>query len=234
MPDDVTFLDLACLMKISSDITLEKFGSAINSSIFDASNIAGSLKQKDMIDFTSIFPGPNSIAVTEKGKAVLSEAEQKSLGQFDSLDRNILSQLSKGKRSPEEIQNAISLNSKDLAMRIYKLSKQQLLTYEVKSGHVDILLTEQGFLMAAPQMQQATQQPKPAQPTAQPVPKPAVQQADPAQMKAVQNAGPAQSTPSAETTQPVQKSGRRRRAAAVIIVVVIVIIVIYFLTFYKK
>jgi len=158
MADDITFLDIACLMKISDDTTLERFGSAINASIFDASNIAGTLKQKDLIDFTSIFPGPNSIAVTEKGKAVLQEAEQRTTTPFDNLDKSILSQISSGKSSPKDIQSSISLNSRDLAMRLYKLSKQNFLTYELKSGQVDILLTEQGFLKAAPQ------QPQPMQP----------------------------------------------------------------------
>ena len=153
-------------MKISDDTTLERFGSAINASIFDASNIAGTLKQKDMIDFTSIFPGPNSIAVTEKGKAVLSEAEQRAATPFDNLDKSILSQISGGKSVPKDIQSAISLNSRDLAMRLYKLSKQSFLTYELKSGQVEILLTEQGFLKAAPQQSQPMQpiqnmQPKP-------------------------------------------------------------------------
>jgi hypothetical protein len=154
MADDITFLDITCLMRISDDTTLERFGSAINASIFDASNIAGTLKQKDLIDFTSIFPGPNSIAVTEKGKAVLSEAEQRAATPFDNLDKSILSQISNGKSSPKDIQSSISLNSKDLAMRLYKLSKQNLLTYELKSGQVEILLTEQGFLKAAPQQPQ--------------------------------------------------------------------------------
>ena len=154
MADDITFLDIACLMKISDDTTLERFGSAINASIFDASNIAGTLKQKDMIDFTSIFPGPNSIAVTEKGKAVLSEAEQRAATPFDNLDKSILSQISSGKSAPKDIQSSISLNSRDLAMRLYKLSKQNFLTYELKSGQVEILLTEQGFLKAAPQQSQ--------------------------------------------------------------------------------
>ena len=154
MADDITFLDIACLMKISDDTTLERFGSAINASIFDASNIAGTLKQKDMIDFTSIFPGPNSIAVTERGKAVLSEAEQRAATPFDNLDKSILSQISSGKSAPKDIQSSISLNSRDLAMRLYKLSKQNFLTYELKSGQVEILLTEQGFLKAAPQQSQ--------------------------------------------------------------------------------
>ncbi len=194
MADDINFLDIACLMKISDDTTLERFGSAINASIFDASNIAGTLKQKDLIDFTSIFPGPNSIAVTEKGKAVLSEAEQRAATPFDNLDKSILSQISGGKSVPKDIQSAISLNSRDLAMRLYKLSKQSFLTYELKSGQVEILLTEQGFLKASPQQSQ------PMQPIPSMQPKP----------NNVQNQ--VQNTPSAQSTQQAEQQPQQSAA----------------------
>ena len=194
MADDINFLDIACLMKISDDTTLERFGSAINASIFDASNIAGTLKQKDLIDFTSIFPGPNSIAVTEKGKAVLSEAEQRAATPFDNLDKSILSQISGGKSVPKDIQSAISLNSRDLAMRLYKLSKQSFLTYELKSGQVEILLTEQGFLKASPQQSQ------PIQPIPSMQPKP----------NNVQNQ--VQNTPSAQSTQQAEQQPQQSAA----------------------
>ena len=208
-------------MKITSDITLEKFGSAINSSIFDASNIAGSLKQKELIDFTSMFPGPNAIAVTEKGKALLAEAEQKATSPFDSLDRNILNQLSKGKRNPEEIRDAISLNSKDLAMRLYKLSKQQQLTYEVKSGHVDILLTEQGFLKAAPQQSAAAQAiQQQGQQQAQPV----RQAADQVQQQTAEVQAEIKAPASEIKLQP--KPVNRRLVAVVSIAVIIIIIIL--------
>ena len=194
MADDINFLDIACLMKISDDTTLERFGSAINASIFDASNIAGTLKQKDLIDFTSIFPGPNSIAVTEKGKAVLSEAEQRAATPFDNLDKSILSQISGGKSVPKDIQSAISLNSRDLAMRLDKLSKQSFLTYELKSGQVEILLTEQGFLKASPQQSQ------PIQPIPSMQPKP----------NNVQNQ--VQNTPSAQSTQQAEQQPQQSAA----------------------
>ena len=42
-PENINFLDLACLLKIEKDTTLERFGSVINASIFDAANITGSL-----------------------------------------------------------------------------------------------------------------------------------------------------------------------------------------------
>lgn len=227
MADDINFLDIACLMKISDDTTLERFGSAINASIFDASNIAGTLKQKDLIDFTSIFPGPNSIAVTEKGKAVLSEAEQRAATPFDNLDKSILYQISSGKSVPKDIQSAINLNSRDLAMRLYKLSKQSFLTYELKSGQVEILLTEQGFLKASPQQSQPMQ----PMPSMQPKPNNVQNQ--------VQNTSSAQSTQQAEQQpqQPVapqeihlQPKPMNKKLIAGIVVILVIILLAYLLT----
>ena len=237
MADDITFLDIACLMKISDDTTLERFGSSINASIFDASNIAGTLKQKDLIDFTSIFPGPNSIAVTENGKAVLLEAEQRAATPFDNLDKSILSQIASGKSSPKDIQSSISLNSRDLGMRLYKLSKQNFLTYELKSGQVDILLTEQGFLKASPQQtpqQQphASYQTPPVQQTTRTqaqTPIPGIQQ--PVQQEA---ATPAP-TPT-DPQQPIQFHGKplaKKKAVVVAFAIIILIVVLYILVTMK-
>ena len=148
MVEEINFLELACLLKITPNTVLEKFGSAINASIFDASNIAGSLKQNNLIDFTAYYPGPNEIVVTETGKKLMAEADAKTTEPFDKLDEAILGQLSGGKRIPLDLQNTLNLRPKDLALRIYKLNKQGFLIYELKSGGVDILLTENGFLKA--------------------------------------------------------------------------------------
>ena len=50
--------------------------------------------------------------------------------------------MSGGKRLPVELQNTLNIRSKDLALHIYKLSKQGLLIYELKSGGADLSLTE--------------------------------------------------------------------------------------------
>ena len=225
--DDITFLDLACLMKISEDTTLERFGSAINASIFDASNIAGTLKQKDLIDFTSIFPGPNSIAVTEKGKAALTEAEQRAATPFDNLDKSILLQISSGKSSPKDIQSSISLNSRDLAMRLYKLSRQNLLTYELKSGQVEILLTEQGFLKASPSQTQPMQPMRQMQPT--PAPQPTAQQPS-QQPSTVQQPGQSdqQTAPKAIQFQP-KPMNKKQLAMVGVAAAAIIIVLVYLL-----
>jgi len=145
---DVNFLDLACLLKITSDTTLERFGSTINASVFDAANLSGSLKQKGLVDFTAYYPGPNSISVTDLGKKYKEEAEAGSTSPIDPLDDEILRQLSGGKRMPFELQNTLNIRSKDLALRIYKLYKQNLLSFEMKNGNVELMLTDQGFLKA--------------------------------------------------------------------------------------
>ena len=132
MADEVNFLDLAVLLKLTPNTPLEKLGSLLNASIFDASNLAGTLKQKDLIEFTSYYPGPNSITVTETGKAVIADADAKSALPFDPLDESILKQLSAGKRAPVELQGTLNLRPKDLAMRLYKESKQGFLTYETE------------------------------------------------------------------------------------------------------
>ncbi len=151
MPGDaesVNFLELACVFKITQDTTLERFGGMINSSVFDAANITGGLKQKGLIDFTAYYPGPNSIVLTDTGKKLKEEVEAKSAEPLDNLDEEILAQMSGGKRHPMELQNTLNIRAKDMALRLYKLFKQNFVSYELKSGSVELMLTEQGFLKA--------------------------------------------------------------------------------------
>jgi len=148
MSDEITFMDLASLLSIGPDTTLERLGSAINASIFDASNMAGSLKQKGLIDFTASYPGPNTVTITDVGRALMAEAETKATSPYDELDDAILTQVSGGKRIPTELQDTLNIRPKDLALRIYKLNKQGFVTYNLKSGGVFILLTDSGFLKA--------------------------------------------------------------------------------------
>ncbi len=147
--EDVNFIDLASILKITPDTVLERFGSVINSSFFDASNIAGTLKQKGLIDFSSNYPGPNGMVLTDAAKALIAEANAKGGEPFDTLDESILNQLSGGKRAPAELGTTLNLRPKDLALRLYKLYKQNYLLYELKSGSVELMLTENGFLKAS-------------------------------------------------------------------------------------
>ena len=66
MADEINFLDLAVITRITPNTPLEKLGGLINSSIFDASNIAGTLKQKSLIEFSANYPGPNSSVIIWK------------------------------------------------------------------------------------------------------------------------------------------------------------------------
>jgi hypothetical protein len=169
--ENINFLDLACLFKVGDDTTLERFGSTINASVFDAANISGSLKQKGLIDFTPYYPGPNTVILTDAGKQLKIDAEAKGAVPTDALDDEILKQMSGGKRYPLELQNTLNIRPLDLAFRLYKLYKQNLMSYELKNGNVEIMLTEQGFLKSKnPTPMQAPPQAAPAQPGQQGAP----------------------------------------------------------------
>ncbi len=174
MLDDITFMDLASLLKITTNTPMEKLGTALNATIFDASNIAGTLKQKGLIDFTANYPGPNFITITDTGKALIAEAESKSSSPLDALDHSLLAQMSGGKRLLIDLQNSLGIRAKDLAFRLYKLYRQNFIIYELRNGSIELLLTEQGFLQAKGQEHPASLYGQPRQTAAQQSPKPAV------------------------------------------------------------
>jgi hypothetical protein len=211
----ITFTDLACLFKITPETTLEKFGSTINASIYDAAQISGTLKQKGLIDFTAYYPGPNSMTITDAGKALKDEAEAKSAETLDNLDEEVLVQLSGGKRMPIELQSSLNIRPKDLALRIYKLSKQGLIGYELRNGNVELMLTEQGFLKA--KASQAVNAPT----------------ATPPQQVAAQGApaGAAQTNPKGDQPLGMPKKDRGMRtigiAVAAIVILIIAILALY-------
>ena len=169
MFDNITFVDLVALMRITSDSTVEKFGGLINSSFFDASNILGSLKQKGLVDFVTSFPNQSAITVTEQGKQLISEVQQKASTPFDTLDMSVLVQLANGKRTLSDVANGVNVTQKDLATHLYKLSTQQYMSYELRNGNMNMTLTEKGFLCVKegkPQETPATAQ-QPTQSTSQ-------------------------------------------------------------------
>ncbi len=170
MADDINFVDLLAISKITQGMTVEKFGGVINSSLFDAANVLGSLSIKKLITFTTLMTGQNPITVTDQGKALISEANAKAKEEFDSLDYSVLLQLEAGKRSIVDLGSALNVRQRDLALRLYKLAQQQYITYDFRSGVVDIMLTEKGFTQAKAGMPVKPQpQPQP-QPPAQPQP----------------------------------------------------------------
>ena len=109
--NDVSFLDIACLLKITPDMTEEKFGGAINASYFDAANLVGTLKQKGLLDIQAGFPGPTSIALTDAAKGLLNDINVRSSEPLDALDSEILRQPQPQAQQAEEIQQL----QKDLA-----------------------------------------------------------------------------------------------------------------------
>lgn len=148
MADEINFMDLMALKKLSPDSVVEKFGGLVNSSFFDASNMLGSLKIKGLVDFTTAVPGQNHIEITEIGKQLLNDAEAKAALPFDQLDLEILKNLSGGKRSMHDITSTLNIRPKDLAMHINKLSVNQFLNAEFRNGNMDLMLTEKGFMQA--------------------------------------------------------------------------------------
>ncbi len=163
MTEEIDFMDLMALKKIQPDTVVEKFSGMINSSFFDASNILGTLKIKDLVDFTSAIIGQNSITVTEKGKKVLADANSKASESVDQLDHTLLVQLSSGKRSLNDISGAVNIRPMDLAMHLYKLEVQQYITTTFRNGNLDLLLTEKGFSQSKAELPNLSQQPNAAQ-----------------------------------------------------------------------
>lgn len=140
---------MVALSKITPGTTVEKFGSLINASYFDGANIAGTLKTKGAIDFKVSYPAESEIIITEDGKKILEIAEQKAKESFDKLDFEIIQKILQGSRKPEDIEKALNINQQDIALHLYKLAKQNLISYTLKGGDVSVSLTEQGFKKAS-------------------------------------------------------------------------------------
>ena len=158
----INFIELIALTRITPEATVEKFGSLINSSFFDASNILAGLKMKGLVDFVTAFPNQSTLKLTEKGAGVLAEANKKAAEPVDALDSAILAQLAGGKRSLIEMATTLNVAQKDLALHIFKLSTQGSLTYELVNANVSMFLTERGFVAAKGIVEQPVQQVAPA------------------------------------------------------------------------
>lgn len=146
--EELTFTDLAVLERIGENTVVEKFGTRINSSFFDAANILGTLKQKGLIDFKSSFPGPSEVFLTDKGKMVMGLAKEKAAQETDRLDEIILQTIANGYKDPKRIEDKLNIKSSDLAYHLNRLSVQNLASYNFRSGKVEFSLTEQGFSRA--------------------------------------------------------------------------------------
>ncbi len=254
MADELNFIDLFALTKITPQTVVEKFGTSINSSFFDASNILGGLKIKGLIDFTTVFGGQNSVAITDIGHKLLDEAAAKVNLPLDHLDIAILVQLSGGKRSLNDLTNTLNIMPKDLSMHLYKVMQQGFLSAEFRNGVLNLMLSEKGFMQAkaglpAVQPQPATQSgaqqgaqaasvqnqattPQPAQPIYA-VPQQNVQhtvpQPPPVQAAAMQQQPQGNMEEMAQQLQQPKKSRKGITAAVVIIIVIIAVLLLYVL-----
>ncbi len=230
MLDTINFIDLVALSRITPEATTERFGGLINSSYFDAANILGALKQKGLVDFITQFPNQSSLTVTDEGKQLLEESHQKSSLPVDKLDMAILTEVSAGMRNLPEIAHGVNVTPRDLAIRLYKLSEQKLLSYELRNGNMNITLTEKGFLQvkdgipipvaSASAMQDSTTATNvDAQPTAQP------------QM----NAQPSQGTLPPKTAAELKEleakimNAKRMKSMALLVILVIAAIAVAFI-----
>lgn len=224
MTDEPNFVDLIALTKISSESVVEKFGSSINSSFFDAANILGGLKLKGLIDFTTMMGSQNNITITETGKTFVDEANKTADTVFDQLDLAILTQVSAGKKSPNELSTAINIKPKDLAMHLYKLQKQGFTGSEFRNGLLNVSLTEKGFMQAKAGMPIAQSAPVPGQaPSGQP-------QGEGVQAGMQMNMGVA-APPAAGTTPPpdpnaATQEGKKKMTMTIMLGVVAIIVVI--------
>lgn len=150
-----TFIDLVALTKIGPDSTVERFGSTINSTFFDASSILAGLKLKGLVEFVTTMPGQSALKITESGTSIIASANQKATEQLDALDNSILSQLAKGKRGLSDLNSSVNVTQKDLAMHLFKLTSQGYASYNLANANMSLYLTEKGFNASSAATQQA-------------------------------------------------------------------------------
>ncbi len=202
MTDEINFLDIIALKKITDTAVVEKFGGLINSSFFDASNILGTLKLKGLIDFTTAVPGQNAITVTDTGKKLLTEAADKAKMQFDPLDLSVLTQLSGGKRTLNDLHGSTNISPRDLAMHLNKMAEQQFVNADIRNGTVNITLSEKGFMQVKEGMPKPPAPQTPPMQVPQPAPKPMAMPGA-AAPQPILHAPPPPPAPAA-TSQPLQ------------------------------
>jgi len=137
------------LERVDGDSVVEKFGSKINSSFFDAANALGTLKQKGLIDLVPQFPGPTTILFTEEGKEALSLAKKKSKQELDKLDDSILLLISRGFNDQKTIGEKLNMRGSDVALHLYRLVAQDFASAAFRSGRerlrMELVMTDKGY-----------------------------------------------------------------------------------------
>jgi len=143
--NELTFLDLIILKKIDADSSVESFGSTINTSFFETANLLGTVKIKGYVDIESSIGGISKVTITDAGTGILVLAEKKAAEPVEPLDNALLHALAGGAKDPEALQSTLNIRSGDLAYHINKMIAQGFMDYDVRSGKVGLMLTEQGF-----------------------------------------------------------------------------------------
>jgi len=146
--EDLTFSDLAVLERIDETTVLEKFGTKINSSFFDAANMLGTLKQKGYVDLKSQSLGPTPVVLTDTGKGVLALSREKAAQELEQLDEVMLSLIANGLKDPKAIVDKLNMRSSDVAYHLQRLISQDFASYVFRSGRIELSLTDQGFKRA--------------------------------------------------------------------------------------
>ena len=144
MPNDLTFLDLVLLEKIQGDTVMETFSGIIGTSFFETAEVMGKMKIKGIIDIVPTI-GKSVLKKTQVGEQTLKTAEMKSQEHLDELDHAVLKTIASGANEFNRLQEQMNIRSEDLAYRIYKITKQGYVDYDIKNARTYLSLTENGF-----------------------------------------------------------------------------------------
>jgi len=143
--NELTFLDLVILKKMDANSSVENFGSTINTSFFETANLLGTVKIKGYVNIENSIGGMSKVTITDAGMGILALAEKKAADPIEPLDNALLHALAGGAKDPEALQAQLNIRSGDLAYHINKMAAQGFMDFEVRSGKVSLMLTEQGF-----------------------------------------------------------------------------------------
>jgi len=167
---ELTFDDILVLQRIDADSVVERFGSKINASFFEAANLLGTLKLKGLVDIEA-SPGLSKVWLTATGQSVLAKAKAMAGEELSPLDFSILQAVARGAKDAKAAAAMLNIRSSDLAFHLHKLLEQGFIDSSLKMGKVSIVLTEKGFMHVSdslpplPAMQQPSgQQPAPLAP----------------------------------------------------------------------
>ncbi|VVC03778.1 Uncharacterised protein [Candidatus Burarchaeum australiense] len=146
---ELTFDDILLLQRIDAETVVERFGSKINASFFEAANLLGTLKLKGFVDIEA-SPGLSKVWLTASGKSVLETAQRMGGEELGPLDVSVLQTVARGAKDARAAANMLNIRSSDLAFHLNKLLVQGFIDATVKMGKVSVVLTEKGFTKVGP------------------------------------------------------------------------------------